>query len=162
LEYGNARYAGYHGLQLYSLERFSEAVKVFKEVYKNKESPKSEQAHALRFVAHSVKRMKKLYLYRSLMKFKTREAYTELAIINYNKQNWLRCIYFSLKALQIRDKGKGGIYTSDICWGYLPLNLLKAAKHNAKLFKWSRSYKNKRRTVGIGSVISHNFDMFKD
>jgi glycosyltransferase involved in cell wall biosynthesis len=162
LEYGNSRYASYHGLQLYSLGRFPEALKVFKEIYKDKKAHKSEQAHALRFSANCVKRMKRIYLYRSLFRFKTREAYSELALLNYNSQNWIRCIYFSLKALKIRDKISGGIFTSDMYWGYLPLNILKAAKHNVKLFKWSRSYKNKRRTVAIGSVIAHNFDMFKD
>jgi len=161
LEYGNYRYAGYHALQLYTLERFKEASKLFKKVYKDKKTPKLDKAQVLRFISYCNKRFKNIYLYRSLLKFKTREAYTQLAINNYVKENWIRCYYFSLKAMKFVKK-PGGIYTTEIHWGYLPHNLNSAAKHNMRLFKWSKSYKEKKRTFLINSIIAHNFKIFKD
>jgi hypothetical protein len=42
------------------------------------------------------------------------------------------------------------------------VNLKLAAKYNLKLFKYSKSYKQKKREVNLQSYISHKFKLFQD
>lgn len=160
-EYKNIRYTSYQALQLYSLDRKDEAKPLFKEIIKDKESSKLEKAQSYRFLSYCVKNFSNFYLYKSLRILKTREAYCQLAVNHYSKENWLRCAYYALKAMSTTFR-PGGIFESELYWGYLPHNLLSAAKYNAKLFKWSKKYKTEKRTVLIGSIIAHNFKIFKD
>jgi glycosyltransferase involved in cell wall biosynthesis len=160
-EYGNIRYASYQALQLYGLERKKEAIPLLKQIIKDKKSSKLEKAHSFRFLSYCKKNFINFYLYRSLKVMKTRETYTQLSVNHYYKENWLRCLYYSLKALSITYR-PGGIFEAEMYWGYLPHNLLSVAKYNAKLFKWSKAYKTKKRSILVGSIITHNFKIFKD
>jgi glycosyltransferase involved in cell wall biosynthesis len=160
-EYKTTRYASYHGLQLYSFERFKEAKKLFKEIIKNKKSTKEERSQAYRFLSYCVKRNKTWYLYRSLAIAKSREAYAQLAVNSYNNDNWIRCYFYAKKADSIRKK-TAGIFTTEIFWGWMPYNLISISKYNMKLFKYSKKYKSQKKTLKINSIITHNFKIFED
>jgi len=155
------RYAAYHGLQLLSFKRFNEAKKVFKEIRKYKNIDKMSKAGATRSLSYCVKRSANFYLYLSLFSAKTRETYGQLALNHYLKENWIRCYFYANKAKRITIR-KSGIFTDEKFWGYLPHNLASAAKFNMKLFKWSKSYKENKRTVQPASIITHNFKIFED
>ena len=160
-EYKIPRYASYHGLQLYTFERFDEAKKVFKEIIKYKQTNKVEKASAKRYISYCVKRGKNFYLHLSLFTAKTRETYCQLALNHYHKENWLRSYFYAKKAKGITIKN-AGIFTSEMFWGYLPHNLESVAKFNMKLNKFSKSYNENKRTIQINSIITHNFKIFED
>lgn len=160
-EYKTPRYASYQALQLYSFERFEEAKKLFKEVINSKESNRDEKCNSYRFLSYCVDKGKNWYLYRSLAIRKTREAYAQLAVNHFLKENWRRAYFFAKKAHNTTLK-TGGIFTTEIYWGWLPHNIMSAAKHNSKLFKYSKKYKDDKRTLTINSIITHNFKIFED
>lgn len=160
-EYDNGRYASYYGLELLSFNRLDEAKKIFKKLLKYEDSNKIIKAHCYRLISFCSNRNKKWYLYKSLLTAKTRESYTELAIQNYLKENWIRCYFFAKKATNYKKK-IGTILINERVWGYLPHNLMMAAKFNMGLFKYSKRYKENKREIDINSFITHNFVIFKD
>jgi glycosyltransferase involved in cell wall biosynthesis len=161
-EYKIGRYYIYHAMQLTSFDRLDEATEVWKEFLKLDEPITSfNRASAYRWLAKCDVKKQKSYWRKSLKTMPTRETYLELAIHHYNKQNWKRCEYYASKALDIKIQ-IDSLLRGNWSWGYLGHNLQLAARYNKKLFRWSKSYKQKKRIVSIGSSITHNFKLFED
>ena len=159
-EYKDARYHVYHGQQLISFGRLDEAKKVWKEYLKLTEyRPEFEIASAWRYLSICEPNKNIKYLKKSLKVYPSRETYLDLAIYYYSKENWNRCFYYSKKGLEIKKKPQS-ILSSKFAWGYLLDNLLAVSKHNRKLFKLSKKYKDKKLTVNPTTAIAHNFKLF--
>jgi glycosyltransferase involved in cell wall biosynthesis len=161
-EYKNLRYHIYHGTQLVSNNMLEEGAKVFKSLLKLKEKVSDfDKASAYRWLAQCEPNKNKKYLKKSLKIKKTRETLTELAILNYNKENWIRSYFYAKQALKITEKSTS-LLRSLWAWGYIPFNILKASQYNMKLFKYSKSYKDKKKVIDVRSAITHNFKIFND
>jgi glycosyltransferase involved in cell wall biosynthesis len=159
-EYKDARYHMYHGQQLVSFEKLDEAKKVWKEYLKLTEyRPEFEVASAWRYLSICEPNKKIKYLKKSLKVYPSREACLDLASYYYEKEKWNRCFYYSKKGLKINKKPQS-ILSSKFAWGYLLDNLLAVSRHNRKLFKLSKKYKNKKLTVNLATAIAHNFKLF--
>jgi glycosyltransferase involved in cell wall biosynthesis len=161
-EYGDYRYSVYYAADLLGRGELKEASKVFKETLKKHKQPSEyETALIYRLLSICNPKLQKHYLRKSLRTLKTREVYIEYAIRNYIKENWLRAWYYSKRALSITNRPTS-VLSDERFWGYLPHNILSVAKYNAKLFKYSKKYKTQKRTIIIGSIITHNFKIFED
>lgn len=160
-EYKNPRYSIYYFFELLKAKRTAEAIKILKLLIKNKETSKIDVALAYMALGTLVPKLKVFYFLKSLSIYKTRETYTQLAINYYQKEKWFRAYYFGKKADSIKIK-TDSILKIHTVWGYLPFNIMSAGKHNMKLFKWSRSYKLKKKEINLASYISHKFKLFND
>jgi hypothetical protein len=126
-----------------------------------KDATKTDIALAYRLLSLTSKRFKLWYFAKSLLSFPTRETYTSLAIYYNNKEKWVRTYYFGKKADSIKIKTVSILRDWNV-WQYLPVNLMSVAKHNMKLFKWSRSYKLNKKEINPRSFISQKFKLFND
>jgi hypothetical protein len=160
-EYKNSRYSIYYFFELIKNSRNAEAIKVLKLMIKNKETPKIDKALAYMALGTLKPRLKVFYFLKSLSIYPTRETYTQLAINYYEKEKWFRTYYFGKKADSIKIKTRS-ILKIQTVWGFLPFNIMSAAKHNMWLFKWSKSYKLNKKEINLASYISHKFKLFND
>jgi glycosyltransferase involved in cell wall biosynthesis len=160
-EYKNPRYSMYYFLELTKFKRNAEAIKVLKLMIKNKETYKIDRALAYMALGTIVPKFKVFYFLKSLLVHPTRETYTQLAIKYYQKEKWFRAYYFGKKADSVKIITKS-ILKIQTVWGFLPFNIMSAAKHNMRLFKWSRSYKVKKKEINLASYITHKFKLFND
>lgn len=160
-EYKNPRYSIYYILELLKFQRIDEAISILKLLIKNKEASKIDIALAYTVLGTLVPRFKTIYFFKSLTIFPTRETYTHLAITYYLKEKWFRAYYFGKKADSIKVKTNSILKDHNV-WGFLPFNIMSAGKHNMWLFKWSRSYKLKKKEINVASYISHKFKLFAD
>jgi len=160
-EYKNPRCSIYYILELIKYNKINEAKKILKLLIKNKDASKIDISLAYTVLGTLVSRFKLFYFLKSLLTYPTRENYTQLAIRYYEKQKWIRAYYFGKKADSIKVK-TSSIFRLHAVWGFLPFNIMSAAKHNMKLFKWSRSYKLNKKEINLASYISHKFKLFND
>jgi glycosyltransferase involved in cell wall biosynthesis len=160
-EYKNSRYNIYYFYMVRNLGDKKEAIRVLKELAKLEDVTKLDKALAYAILATMKKRFKAVGLIKSLFVYPTREAYTQLAILYYQKEKWLRAYFFAKKADDTKIITQS-MLKDHYVWGYLPVNLKLAAKYNLKLFKYSKSYKQKKREVNLQSYISHKFKLFQD
>jgi glycosyltransferase involved in cell wall biosynthesis len=160
-EYKTPRYSMYYFLELIKVKKNAEIIKVLKLMIKNKEISKIDKALGYSALGAFAPRFKVFYFLKSLIIFPTRENYTQLAINYYKKEKWFRAYYFGKKADSIKIK-TSSILKIQAVWGFLPFNIMSAAKHNMKLFKWSRSYKVKKKEINLASYITHKFKLFND
>jgi glycosyltransferase involved in cell wall biosynthesis len=161
LQYNEARYHMYQCGQLLAADRVEEAKVVLRSLVKMKDATKTDIALAYRLLSLTSKRFKLWYFAKSLLSFPTRETYTSLAIYYNNKEKWVRTYYFGKKADSIKIKTVSILRDWNV-WQYLPVNLMSVAKHNMKLFKWSRSYKLNKKEINPRSFISQKFKLFND
>lgn len=155
-----SRYYIYHALQLLRFDRIEEAREVLKSLTKLKDARDVDLALTYRVLGMTGK-FKILNYMRSVIICPTRETYTSIAIYYYNKEDWFRAYYFAKKAESIKVRTPS-IFRDQSVWKYLPFNIMVSAKYNMKLFKWSRSYKTKKKDINVKSPISQNFKLFED
>lgn len=160
-EYKNSRYHIYYFYMLRGLDKQKEAKKVLRKLIKLDDTSKIDKALAYAILGVMAKRFKSYNLLKSIFIYPTREAYTQLAILYYQKEKWLRAYFFAKKADNTKIITQSMLRDRYV-WGYLPTNIMLASKYNLKLFKYSKSYKNKKREVNLASYISHKFKLFKD
>jgi len=161
LEYKDERYHKYHGLQLMSFGRLDEATKVWKDLLKFDTLPDLERALVYVKLSISDKNNAVKHLKKSLKIQKTKDAYLELAVHYFEKEQWQRCYKYAKKGFVIKKYSRN-LLVNKIAHGYLLNNIYYATKYNRKLIKFAKSYKTKKRQLNIYSTIAHNFEVFKD
>jgi tetratricopeptide (TPR) repeat protein len=161
-EYKNARYHIYHAQQLMAFRRIDEAANVWRD-YLNLDEYRNDFDIALAWKNLSTcepkNRLK--FLKKSIEIHKTREAYLDLAIYYYEKEKWGKCYKYAKAGLEIKHKTLS-LLANKFAHGYLLDNIASVAKYNKKMFKFSKKYKESRRTVNVESAIAHNFKLFDD
>ena len=160
-EYNNPRYHIYYFHILKGLGKIEEAKNILKKMVKLKDVDKIDKALSYAVIAVLSKRFKFIYFLKSLLLHPTRETYTQLAIMYYQKEKWVRAYLFAKRADSIKIITQS-MLKDHYVWGYLPTNIMLAAKYNIRLFKFSKSYENKKREVNLASYISHKFKLFED
>lgn len=161
-EYKDARYHIYHGLQLLDFKKNEEAAKVWKDfINLNEDKSLFDVASAWRFLSFCEPKNKIKYLKKSLKVFKSRETYLELAVHYLNKEKWRKVYKYAKMGIKIKEKHMT-LTTNKFAHGYILENLFNAAKYNKKMFKFTKKYKNNKRTLNVQSAISHNFKLFSD
>jgi glycosyltransferase involved in cell wall biosynthesis len=160
-EYGNARYNLYYLAELAKFERIDEAKTLAKKMIKLADMGKIDISLVYKFLGDISENFKVYYYLKALKVFPTRETYTTLSVLYYKKEKWLRAYYFAKKADAIKIKTKSILFYQG-AWGHLPFNIMSSAKHNLKLFKFSKNYKSKRKDINVYSPVSHKFRLFND
>lgn len=162
LEHKDARYHIYQGLQLMSFGRLDEAAKIWRDYLDlNEVRPTFDIALAWRNLSTCEPKNRLRFLKKSVNVHKTRETYLDLAIYYYEKENWNKCYKYAKSGLNITQK-VSSLLANKFAHGYLLDNLAGVANYNRKMLKFSKKYKQNKRTLNVESAIAHNFKMFED
>jgi glycosyltransferase involved in cell wall biosynthesis len=166
-EYKDARYYIYHILQLKSFGRNEECITVINEFIKSGLCVNQFELSSLyRYLAScyvSTKPKKVLSLLKKANKIfpQSKEALMDLALYYFEKEKWHKCYKYAKQAVVLKKKPMS-MFIGEYAWGYLPENLYSVSKFNRKLWKWSKSYDEKKRIIKPGTPIPHNFKLFED
>lgn len=161
-EYKNARYHVYQAQQLMVFQRFEEAAKIWKDYLKlNEFRTNFDIAMAWKNLSTCEPENRLKFLKKSIKVQKTREAFLDLSIYYYEKEKWNKCYKYAKSGLKIKYKTLG-LMGNKFAHGYLLDNLASVAKHNRKMLKFSKKYRENKIVINVQSAIAHNFKMFED
>jgi glycosyltransferase involved in cell wall biosynthesis len=160
----NDRYVKYHAFALAASDDKAKAIKVLKRFIDmpKKFTAESDISHSYILLSKLEPEKQESYLKKAISLFpQLREPIVLLAVHYFLKEEWKKCEKYCKQALEITTRRLDYNY-GEFAWSYLPGNMLKVSSYNKALNKDSDTYEQDTWKMNVASIISTNFEIFKD
>lgn len=156
----------YLGREYMYNKRWDEAIEILqKHLMLKKATWQDERCASMRYISRCYKNKNnhyeaRLWLYKAIAEAPyTREPYVEMALLEYEQQNWIAIYHMCLEALKIKQKSMSYINEA-FCWNETIFDLASISCYNLGLFDKALDYSNEALKLNPNDeriVMNNNF-----